>query len=47
MNLEEDTSVIKLGEEVEFAKNLEPTKRNVLRLFVKLFDPLVLVFSLY
>ena len=42
-NLSEDTFVIKLYKVVEFAKNLEPTKRNVLRMAAKLFDPLGLV----
>ena len=39
-NLGEDTIVMKLNEIVEFARNLEPTKRNVIRTAGKLFDPL-------
>lgn len=42
-NLGEDTIVMKLNKIVEFAKNLEPTKRNVLRIAAKLFDPLGLI----
>ena len=42
-NLGEDTIVMKLNSVVEFAKNLEPTKRNVLRIAAKLFDPLGLI----
>lgn len=42
-NLEEDTIVMKLNKIVEFARNLEPTKRNVLRIAAKLFDPLGLI----
>ena len=39
-NLAEDTFVLKLSKVVEFARDLEPTKRNVLRIAAKLFDPL-------
>ena len=42
-NLAEDTIVLKLSKIVEFAWNLEPTKRNVLRIAAKLFDPLGLI----
>ena len=42
-NLEEDTIVMKLNKVVEFGRNLEPTKRNVLRIAAKLFDPLGLI----
>ena len=42
-NLSEDTFVINFYKVVEFAKSLEPTKRNVLRMAAKLFDPLGLV----
>lgn len=38
-NLGRDTDVMKLNEIVEFVKNLEPTKRNILRIAAKLFDP--------
>ena len=42
-NLSEDTFVLKLSKVVEFASDLEPTKRNVLRIEAKLFDPLGLI----
>ena len=42
-NLAEDTFVLKLSKVVEFARDLEPTKRNVLRIAAKLFDPLGLI----
>ena len=42
-NLSEDTFVLKLSKVVEFARGLEPTKRNVLRIPAKLFDPLALI----
>ena len=42
-NLEEDTIVMKLNKIVEFGRNLEPTKRNILRIAAKLFDPLGLI----
>jgi len=34
---------MKLNSVVEYAKNLKPTKRNVLRIAAKLFDPLGLI----
>ena len=42
-NLEEDTIVMKLNKIVEFARGLEPTKRDVLRIAARLFDPLGLI----
>ena len=42
-NLEEDIFIMKLNKVVEFARNLEPTKRNILRIAAKLFDPLGLI----
>lgn len=42
-NLEEDTTVMKLNNIIEFGRNLEPTKRNVCRIAAKLFDPLGLI----
>ena len=42
-NLEEDAIVMKLNKIIEFASNLELTKRNVLRIADKLFDPLGLI----
>ena len=42
-NLSEDTFVLKLSKVVEFARGLEPTKRNVLLIAAKLFDPLGLI----
>ena len=42
-NLDKDTLVLKLDKVVEFGRNLEPTKRNVLRIAAKLFDPLGLI----
>ena len=38
-NLEEDIIVMKMNKIVEFARGLEPTKQNVLRIAAKLFDP--------
>ena len=38
-----DTFVLKLTKVVQFARNLEPTKRNVLKIAAKLFDPLGLI----
>jgi hypothetical protein len=38
-----DTFVLKLTKVVQFARNLEPTKRNVLKIAAKLFDPLGLL----
>ncbi|CAB3997663.1 Hypothetical predicted protein [Paramuricea clavata] len=35
-----DTFVLKLTKVVQFARNLEPSKRNVLKIAAKLFDPL-------
>ena len=42
-NLREDSIVMKLNKIVEFARNLEPTKRNVPRIAARLFDPLGLL----
>ena len=42
-NLNSDTFVIKLDKITAFARDLEPNKRNVLRLTAKLFDPLGLI----
>ena len=42
-NLGEDTLVLKLNKVIKFARYLEPTKRNVLRITAKLFDPLELI----
>ena len=42
-NLAEDTFVLKLSKVVDFARDLEPTKQNVLRIAAKLFDPLGLI----
>ena len=42
-NRAEDTFVLKLSKVVQFARDLEPTKRNVLRIAAKLFDPLGLI----
>ena len=42
-NVEEDTIVMKLNKIVEFARGLEPTKRDVLRIAARLFDPLGLI----
>ena len=42
-NLAEDTFVLKLSKVVEFARDLEPTKRNVLRITTKLFVLLGLI----
>ena len=42
-NLSEDTFVLKLSKVIEFARDLEPIKRNVLRIAAKLFDPLGLI----
>ena len=42
-NLAKDTFVLKLSKVVEFARDLEPTKRNVLRIAAKLLDPLGLI----
>ena len=42
-NLAEDTFVLKLSKVIEFARDLEPTKRNVLPITIKLFDPLGLI----
>lgn len=39
-NLAKDKLVLKLDKVVEFGRNLEPTKRNVLRIAAKLFDHL-------
>ena len=39
-NLEQDTFIMKVSKVVEFTRSLEPTKRNVLRIAAKLFDPL-------
>ena len=36
-NLEEDIIVMKMNKIVEFARGLEPTKQNVLRIAAKLF----------
>ena len=38
--LTKDTFVLKLDQVVEFGKELEPTKRNVLRIAAKLFQAL-------
>ncbi|CAB4024264.1 PREDICTED: uncharacterized protein LOC107331856, partial [Paramuricea clavata] len=38
-----DTFVLKLTKVVQFARNLEPSKRNVLKIAAKLFDPLGLL----
>ena len=42
-NLEEDIFIMKLNKVVEFARNLEPTKRNILRIAAKLLDSLGLI----
>ena len=42
-DLEEDKICLKVGPIAEFASQLEPTKRNVLKIAAKLFDPLGLI----
>ncbi|KAK3727775.1 hypothetical protein QZH41_016420, partial [Actinostola sp. cb2023] len=42
-NLDSDVIVLKIDKIVEFAQTLELTKRNILRMSAKLFDPLEIV----
>ena len=42
-NLDKDTFILKLEKVVEFGENLKPTKRNVLKIAAKVFDPLGLI----
>ena len=41
--MEEDIFIMKLNKVVEFARNLEPNKRNILIIAAKLFDPLGII----